>query len=50
MRLIEKLGMKAIDAGPLESARLIEPITALLIRLNIRYKVHGAGIRITGLP
>lgn len=50
MRLIEKLGTRAIDAGPLEAARLIEPITALLIRLNIRHKVHSAGIRITGLP
>ena len=50
MRLVERLGTRAIDAGPLESARLIEPITALLIRLNIRYKVHSAGLRITGLP
>lgn len=50
MHLIEKLGTRAIDAGPLEAARLIEPITALLIRLNIRHKVHSAGIRITGLP
>ncbi|MEW6298498.1 MAG: NADPH-dependent F420 reductase [Thermodesulfobacteriota bacterium] len=50
IRLIEKLGTRAIDAGPLEAARLIEPITALLIRLNIRHKVHSAGIRITGLP
>jgi NADPH-dependent F420 reductase len=50
MQLIEKLGIRAIDAGPLEAARLVEPITALLIRLNIRNKVHSAGIRITGLP
>lgn len=50
MQLIEQLGIHALDAGPLEAARLIEPITALLIRLNIRYKVHSAGIRITGLP
>jgi NADPH-dependent F420 reductase len=48
--LVERLGMRTIDAGPLESARLIEPITALLIRLNIRHKVHAAGLRITGLP
>lgn len=50
IHLIERLGIHAIDAGPLEAARLIEPITALLIRLNIRHKVHSAGIRITGLP
>jgi predicted dinucleotide-binding enzyme len=52
MQLIEKLGggLRAISAGPLEAARQIEPITALLIRLNILNKVHSAGIRITGLP
>lgn len=52
MKLIEKLGekMHAVSAGPLEAARQIEPITALLIRLNILNKVHSAGIRITGLP
>jgi NADPH-dependent F420 reductase len=50
MQLIERIDIHAIDAGPLEAARLIEPITALLIRLNIRNKVHSAGIRITGLP
>ncbi len=50
MRLIERLGIHAIDVGPLEAARQIEPITALLIRLNIRYKIHSAGIRITGVP
>lgn len=50
MQLIERLGIHAVDVGPLEAARLIEPITALLIRLNIRHKVHSAGIRITGLP
>ena len=52
MKLIEKLGEKihAVSAGPLEAARQIEPITALLIRLNILNKVHSAGIRITGLP
>lgn len=50
MQLIERLGIHALDAGPLEAARQIEPITALLIRLNILNKVHSAGIRITGLP
>ncbi len=50
MQLIERLGLHPIDAGPLEASRQIEPITALLIRLNIRHKVHSAGIRISGLP
>lgn len=50
IELINKLNIHAVDVGPLEAASLIEPITALLIRLNIRNKVHSAGIRITGLP
>jgi NADPH-dependent F420 reductase len=42
-------GVRAIDGGKLENARVLEQITALLIGLNIRHKGHG-GIRITGLP
>jgi len=39
-----------VDGGRLENARTVEAITALLIGLNVRYKVHSAGMRITGLP
>lgn len=42
-------GLRPIDAGPLEMARIVESITALLISVNIRYRVHHSGIRITGL-
>src|SRR5271166_3204202 len=42
-------GVRAINGGKLENARVLEQITALLIGLNIRHKGH-AGIRITGLP
>jgi NADPH-dependent F420 reductase len=42
-------GVRAIDGGKLENARIVEEITALLIGLNIRHKGHS-GIRITGLP
>jgi len=50
-RLAEKLpGVLAIDGGKLENARVLEHITALLIGLNMRYHVHGAGLKITGLP
>jgi NADPH-dependent F420 reductase len=42
-------GVRAIDGGRLENARIVEQITALLITINIRYKKHGAGIRITGI-
>ena len=43
-------GARAIDAGPLENARYLENLAALLISLNIRHKVKHSGIRITGLP
>jgi len=42
-------GARALNGGKLENARITECITALLIGLNIRYKVHGAGVRFTGL-
>jgi NADPH-dependent F420 reductase len=42
-------GVRAIDGGKLENARIVEQITALLVGMNIRHKGH-AGIRITGLP
>jgi predicted dinucleotide-binding enzyme len=50
MELAVKItGVRALDGGKLENARIVEQITALLISLNIRHKGHG-GIRITGLP
>jgi predicted dinucleotide-binding enzyme len=42
--------LRGYDVGPAESARVVEGLTSLLIRLNIRHKVTSAGIRITGLP
>jgi 8-hydroxy-5-deazaflavin:NADPH oxidoreductase len=42
-------GVRAINGGKLENARIVEQITALLVGMNIRHKGH-AGIRITGLP
>ena len=42
-------GVKGIDCGKLELSRYIEQITPLLIELNIKYKLKGSGIRITGL-
>ena len=43
-------GVRAIDAGPLDNARLLESAAALLISLNLRHKVKESGMRITGLP
>lgn len=49
-RLIEAIpGLRAVNAGALEAARIAEQLTPLLISVNTRYKTH-AGIRLTGLP
>src|SRR5262245_6059058 len=40
---------RAIDAGPLQSARALEGLTAVIVNMNRRYKGH-AGFRVTGLP
>jgi 8-hydroxy-5-deazaflavin:NADPH oxidoreductase len=42
-------GVRAVDAGPLDNARLVESAAALLISLNLRHKVRSSGMRITGL-
>jgi 8-hydroxy-5-deazaflavin:NADPH oxidoreductase len=39
---------RALDAGPLESARVLEGLTAVIVNLNKRYRGH-AGLRVTGL-
>jgi 8-hydroxy-5-deazaflavin:NADPH oxidoreductase len=41
-------GLRTVDCGPLEMARIVEQFTALLISVNVRYKTR-AGIKITGL-
>lgn len=49
-RLIEQIeGLRTVNAGALEMARIVETLTSLLISINVRYKA-AAGIRITGLP
>jgi predicted dinucleotide-binding enzyme len=49
--LVEAIpGLRYVDAGPLDNARIVEPLTSLLIGINRRYSVGGAGVRITGLP
>ncbi len=42
-------GLRAVNAGALETARIVEQLTPLLISINVRYKTH-AGVRITNLP
>ena len=50
LELAERLTSgRALDAGPLASARALEGLTAVIVNMNKRYKGH-AGIRVTGLP
>lgn len=42
-------GLRCVDCGRLELARLTEQLTALMISVNARYKTH-AGVKLTGLP
>jgi NADPH-dependent F420 reductase len=42
-------GLRCVDCGRLEMARVTEAMTALMISINSRYKTH-AGVRITRLP
>lgn len=42
-------GLRCVDCGKLEMARIAESLTAMLIGVNARYKTH-AGIQLTGLP
>jgi hypothetical protein len=49
MALIDRIdGLRCVDVGRLEMARIAESLTALLISVNVRHKTH-AGIKITGV-
>jgi 8-hydroxy-5-deazaflavin:NADPH oxidoreductase len=49
-RLIELIpGLRPVNAGALEMARIVEQLTPLLISVNSRYKTH-AGVKLTNLP
>ena len=48
--LIERIeGLRCVDCGRLEMSRTTESLTALLIAVNSRYKIH-AGVRLTDVP
>jgi NADPH-dependent F420 reductase len=49
VELAERLGARAIDAGPLANSRALEGMTSVILNVNKRYKAH-AGIRLTGIP
>jgi NADPH-dependent F420 reductase len=47
--LIEDIpGMRWVDVGGLQMARIAEQLTPLLVSVNSRYKTHEAGFRLTG--
>ena len=49
-QLAADIGLRAVHAGPIVNSAATEALTSLLISINLRYKIAGAGIRITGLP
>ncbi len=49
IELIADLGMRGIDAGALANAIALEALTPVLLAINRRYKVRGAGLRILGI-
>ncbi len=48
LQLVAAIGLVGWDAGPIENAVVVEGLSAVLIGINKRYKMHAAGIRITG--
>lgn len=50
VELSEAAGLQGWRCGPLKNSLVTEGLTSLLIAINRRYKVPGAGIRITGVP
>jgi 8-hydroxy-5-deazaflavin:NADPH oxidoreductase len=49
-QLLQRIpGLRPVDAGKLEMARITEQLTALTIGINVRHKVT-AGLRVVGLP
>lgn len=46
--LVDVMGMRWVDCGPLTMARVLEPLTAVLIRVNRNYGLKDTGIRLSG--
>jgi 8-hydroxy-5-deazaflavin:NADPH oxidoreductase len=42
--------LRGFYAGPIANSAAAEALTSVLITINRRYKIAGAGIRITGVP
>jgi len=48
--LCAQLGLRGLDAGVLRNAIALESLTPVLLHMNKRYKGHGAGLKIVGIP
>ena len=48
MTLADAIGTRGIDGGPIANSVAAEALTSILIGINRRYKIDGAGLRITG--
>jgi hypothetical protein len=48
--LAADMDLRGIHAGSIVNSAAAEALTSILIAMNVRYKVLGTGIRITGLP
>lgn len=49
LKLVEDASMRGWDAGPIDNSVVVEGLTPILLGINRRHKIKGAGIRITGL-
>jgi NADPH-dependent F420 reductase len=50
IQLAGEIGFKAWHAGAIDNSAVAEALTSVLIFMNKRYGIAGAGIRITGTP
>jgi NADPH-dependent F420 reductase len=50
VRLVQSSGLRGVEAGALEKARVAEALTGVLLGINKIYRTKSAGIRVTGLP
>jgi NADPH-dependent F420 reductase len=50
IELAQAAKLQAYDAGPIENSVVAEGLTAVLININIQFKIKNAGIQITGVP
>lgn len=48
--LAADMGLRGLHAGPIANSAATEALTSVLIAINTRYRIHGAGISITGIP